>query len=113
MEGVEHALCNAHHLRELQALVEIEGEGWARRMQQLLRRANRTARVAQDKDITVPATLVALIERRYDQIIAEALTFHESQPPLSPPKPGRRKRDGSVTTSPYAYVIESARCSGF
>ncbi len=38
MEGVRHALCNAHHLRELQALIEIEKEGWARKMQRLLRR---------------------------------------------------------------------------
>ena len=39
MQGVDHALCNAHHLRELQALIEIEKEGWARKMQRLLRRA--------------------------------------------------------------------------
>ena len=39
MTGVLHALCNAHHLRELKALIEIEKEDWARKMQRLLRRS--------------------------------------------------------------------------
>ena len=38
LEGIKHALCNAHHLRELKALVEIEKHDWARKMQRLLRR---------------------------------------------------------------------------
>jgi transposase len=30
LHGAQHALCNAHHLRELQALIEIEKEPWAK-----------------------------------------------------------------------------------
>ena len=73
VRGVLHALCNAHHLRELQALVEIDGEDWARRMQQLLRRANRAARRARERGIALPRSLLERIQRRYDQLVGEAL----------------------------------------
>jgi transposase len=44
--GVLHALCNAHHLRELKALIDIEKEDWARKMQVLLRRACHATNIA-------------------------------------------------------------------
>jgi len=83
MPGVTHALCNAHHLRELQALVEIEHEEWARRMQVLLRRACHATRLARDRDQPLGARFIALITRRYDAIVADGITWHETQPPLA------------------------------
>jgi len=32
----KHALCNAHHLRELRAVHELDGQGWAEKMMQFL-----------------------------------------------------------------------------
>ena len=87
MQGVLHALCNAHHLRELKALVEIEKEDWARKMQQLLRRACHAANLARERGIalnTLRPRLHAQIERRYDAILAQGLAFHQAQSPLTP-----------------------------
>jgi transposase len=89
--GVEHALCNAHHLRELQALVEIEHEDWARQMQILLRRACHAERLAQSKGIAPDQRLINLIGRRYDAIVAKGLAFHGALQPLAV----KLKLDGS------------------
>jgi transposase len=90
MTGVLHALCNAHHLRELKALVEIEKENWAGRMQRLLRRACHATNLARERGVPLQPGLIALIERCYDGILAEGLAFHEGQPALA--KTGRRGR---------------------
>lgn len=83
LSGVLHALCNAHHLRELKALVEIEKEGWAAKMQHLLRRACHATNLAREKGGPLKPGLIALIERRYDAIVAQGLAFHQAQPTLA------------------------------
>ena len=90
LKGVLHALCNAHHLRELKALVEIEKEDWARRMQRLLRRACHAVNLAPEPDVPLKPGLIALIGRRYDAIVADGLTFHEAQPALTKARPRGR-----------------------
>jgi transposase len=88
-----HALCNAHHLRELQALVEIEKEDWARKMQRLLRRACHATNLAREQDVTLSPGFIALIERCYDTVLMEAFSFHETQPALISTA---RRRQGRV-----------------
>ena len=85
MTGVCHALCNAHHLRELKALIDIEKEEWARAMHQLLRRACHAANLAAERGgalATLKPRLVAQLERRYDAIVTAGLAFHQAQPAL-------------------------------
>lgn len=90
LTGVLHALCNAHHLRELKALVEIDKEPWAQRMQRLLRRACHAVNLAQARGEPLPPRLVARFQRQYDAIAADGLAFHEALPPL--PWRGKRGR---------------------
>jgi transposase len=100
MPGVEHALCNAHHLRELKALFEIEQEDWARRMQTLLRRACHVEHPSRDQERAPDQRLVGLMGRRYDAIprdegpracVASGIAFHEGLPAL----PKTLKKDGT------------------
>ena len=93
LKGVLHALCNAHHLRELKALVEIEKEDWARKMQRLLRRACHATNLARERGVTLSPQLISLIERCYDAILMEGFAFHDAQPALISTA---RKRRGRV-----------------
>ena len=61
--GVRHGACNAHHLRELQALIDIEKEDWAKSMHRLLERAHRATRFSRENGRDVPASLGARISR--------------------------------------------------
>ena len=88
-QGECEALVRAHHLRELKALVEIEKEDWARKMQRLLRRACHATNLAREGGVFLKPQLIGRIERRYDAIVAEGLAFHEKQTPLSRAAPKR------------------------
>ena len=72
LKGVRHGACNAHHLRELQALIDIEKEDWAKSMHRLLERAHRATRFSRENGRDVPASLVARISRAWARILAAA-----------------------------------------
>ncbi len=88
LENVEHAVCNAHHLRELKAAFEIDKEPWARDMARLLRFGNYCARHKQD----ISPEWIAKFTKLYHKIILIGLDFHTALTPLSKPSRGRLKR---------------------
>ena len=76
---VQHAYCNAHHLRELKALIEIDKEAWASDMFKLLFLANE---LKKKYDGSPPAIIQNLLKLAYDKIIKEGFAFHAILPPL-------------------------------
>jgi transposase len=94
LTGVIHALCNAHHLRELKALIEIEQERWAARLNRLLRRACHATHLARTRGESLQSSLVQRFQRRFDAILADGLAFHEAKPPLPAKTTASGKRRG-------------------
>ena len=92
MIGVTHALCNAHHLRELKALMDIEHEPWAWALHRFLRQACHAANLARAQQRSLSPRLLAWLAARYDRILAQGFVFHESQPPLGAGLPTHRGR---------------------
>lgn len=92
MVGVLHALCNAHHLRELQALIDIEQEPWARAMHRFLRPTCHAANLARARERSWSPRFLAWLSARYERLLAPGFAFHESQPPLGADLPTRRGR---------------------
>lgn len=91
-----HALCNAHHLRELTFVDEEYRQPWAKKMIELLLDAKEAVETSRVDDATK-----ADIEKRYDRIINAALRANPSPLELSllanakenePHKKGRKKQ---------------------
>ncbi len=88
-----HALCNAHHLRELTCAWEQDGQRWAKKMEILLLKINQ---VVDDAGGKLETKKALHYRQRYRNLLQKAQT--QCPPPLSPPgkpKRGRLKRSKS------------------
>jgi len=68
----EHALCNAHHLRELQALIE-DKEVWAKKMKKLLLFMYKYRQLFTE---AIPKEKIERLEKIYNRIIDEGMAHH-------------------------------------
>ncbi len=91
--GCDHALCNAHHLRELTFVQEQDSQSWAGDMKELLLEIK--ARVEQAKAAGAQGLDEATrreFERRYQRILAQGLVANPLPEPRPPGQRGRRKQ---------------------
>ena len=82
IKGAAHALCNAHHLRELKLLIEVENEPWALAMFRFLRHACHAANLARERNKPLKSAFLVWLQARYDRILAQGLAFHDGLPLL-------------------------------
>jgi len=90
MDAVDHAFCNAHILRELQALIEFEKEPWAELMRTMLLDANAAVDKAREAGAcALPPETVAAFTERYWAAVRLGLGYHRQLPKLEPKSPSR------------------------
>ena len=90
MDTVDHAFCNAHILRELQALTEFENEPWAELMRALLLDANVAVGAARKAGATtLPPETLAVFDERYWAAVRLGLAYHRQLPKLETKSPTR------------------------
>lgn len=86
-----HALCNAHHLRELTAVAEQTGQRWATALHTLLRAMQRAVARARAAGLTaLPGAARARFVTRYRRVLAAGYAMNP--PPVRDATAGKRGR---------------------
>jgi transposase len=86
-----HALCNAHHLRELTFVEEQLGQSWAKDLKGVLGEMKQAVDAARAQGLSrLPADVQQEFARRYDAVLAAGL--RANPPPAPTGKRGRPKR---------------------
>ena len=94
LENVLHAFCNAHLLRELQAVCELDKEPWAEALRATLLDANAAVQAAKAQGASaLPPETIKAFEDRYWAAVREGLALHRSLPAFDPSmNPKKRKK---------------------
>ncbi len=101
-EDCQHALCNAHHLRELKFVTEQYQQDWAQEMTTLLMDIKQIVEQTNENTHHLSATKIKAFEKRYDQILMQG--FQDNPPPKQ--KAGGKKKRGRPKQSPPKNLLD-------
>jgi len=99
--GAFHALCNAHHLRELESAFEQDKQQWAAKMSDLLKEINKAVL---DSGGVLPAPESKRYRKRYRKLLSEA--DKECPAPKETQRQGSR---GKIPRSKARNLLERLR----
>ena len=107
-EACRHALCNAHHLRELPFIKNQYGQRWAAMMADLLLEIKKAVETTQEKGGEVlPAEALARFDQRYDLILNAGYAVNPRLPPLTAGK--KPKQRGRPAQTPPLNLLNRLR----
>ncbi len=96
----QHSLCNVHHLRDLNFIIEQYDQAWAKKMKRLLCDIKDEVASTSTRHTTLPPDRLAYYEAEYDALIAEGFADNPA-----PPKP-KRKPIGRPKQSPPKNLLD-------
>ena len=100
--GASHALCNAHHLRELESAFEQDKQHWAGKMSDLLKEMNKAVL---DAGGVLPSVVSTRYRKRYRKLLAEA----EGECPAPAEPPRKHGKRGKLPRSKARNLLERLR----
>ena len=93
----QHALCNAHHLREVTFVAEHLGQSWAQDLKGVLGESKQAVDDAQRQGLTaLPVEVRQAFARRYDAALEEGLQANPPSPPTGQRGRPKRGKAGSL-----------------
>jgi transposase len=106
-DDCRHALCNAHHLRELQFIETQYQQPWAKAMAALLVEIKKAVEETQPQAASLPAERLADFERRYAAIVQEGFAANPPTPLTA--SEGMGKKRGRPKHTPPVNLLRRLR----
>jgi len=101
-EDCQHALCNAHHLRELKFIKEQYQQGWASEMTALLLDIKQIVEQTRRHTDQLSVKKIKAFEKRYDALLKQG--FKANPPP--PQAVGVKKKRGRPKQAPPKNLLD-------
>ncbi len=102
-DACDHALCNAHHLRELRFIEKQYEQPWAKDMAELLLEIKAAVAATPEPAMSLSPPELEAFAKRYDEVVQSG--FDANPAPVSPPEGEVKKRGRPKQPPPVNLLI--------